>query len=227
MKNPVHLRTLAVSVAVLSCLAKELIGQEYPPSSTTGQVVNNSSFELSYSEPHEQAEWVYYYLSPDRISGSQSRTDNFREDGSISTGSATLSDYKGSGYDRGHLCPAGDNTHSKEAMSKSFLMSNISPQDAGFNRGAWKRLETQFRAWSASYNGIYVVTGGVLSDNLSTIGGNRVSVPKYFYKIGYDSKDQKMIAFMMPNSSSKGALSEYSTSVDNLENLTGIDFFLL
>ena len=105
------------------------------PKPDTNQVVKHTAFWLSYSEPHEQAEWVYYILTPERVSGTEKRKNNFRADPAVLTGSATLADYKGSGYDRGHLCPAADNTHTKEAMSESFFMSNMSPQEPGFNRG--------------------------------------------------------------------------------------------
>ena len=97
---------------------------------------------MSYLETHEQAEWVYYRLNSNLVSGNVKRSNNFREDKSIRTGSANLSDYKYSGYDRGHLAPAGDMKSSNTGMSESFFMSNISPQTPSFNRGGWKKLES-------------------------------------------------------------------------------------
>lgn len=90
-----------------------------------GETVVHTYFTLSYSEPNEQAEWVFFKLTPDLVNGSQERTDDFREDPSVSTGSATLSDYKYSGYDRGHLCPAGSMTLNFTSMSESFYLSNV------------------------------------------------------------------------------------------------------
>ncbi len=122
-------------VSLLLTLTYSLSAQDLLPTSTTGQIVEHTYFTLSYSEDHEQAEWVYYELTPMLINGTQARTDNFRPDPKVSTVSAQLSDYKGSGYDRGHLCPAGDMKLNKTAMSETFYLSNMSPQEASFNRG--------------------------------------------------------------------------------------------
>ena len=199
--------------------------QPYIPTSKTNQVITHAYFTLSYDERHEQAEWVYYFLTPDRVRGTVPRSDKFREDEAIHNESARLSDYKGSGYDRGHLCPAADNKHAKVAMDESFLMSNMSPQEPSFNRGAWKRLEEQFREWAIQHEGLHVVTAGVLTDTLHTIGANRVSIPEYFYKIAYSAADTAMVGVLMANKKLTGSLTEYIVPVDSIEALTGIDFF--
>ena len=198
-------------------------GQSYLPKSN-GELVTHVYYTLSYNEKHEQAEWVHYYLDKNRISGNIARTNNFRVDNKVSTGSASLADYKGSGYDRGHLAPAGDMKRDKISMSQSFLLSNISPQNASFNRGGWKKLESLVRSW-AENNALYVTTAGILENNLKTIGFNKVSVPDRFYKIIYQLKDQKMIAFLMPNEKVTLPLASYIVSVDKIEDLTGIDFY--
>jgi len=189
-----------------------------------GELVHHNYYSLSYSEQHEQAEWVFYEIKKERILGLASRTDNFRSDEMISTNSATLSDYKGAGYDRGHLAPAGDMSFSTNAMSESFYMSNISPQHPSFNRGVWKNIENLVRSWGSN-NSIYVVTGPVLDDCSTTIGTNNVCVPKYYYKVIYDPLDNKMIAFVLLNAKGENKLSQYVTSVDYVESITGIDFF--
>ncbi|WP_319591711.1 DNA/RNA non-specific endonuclease [uncultured Draconibacterium sp.] len=190
-----------------------------------GEIVKHAYYTLSYSEDHEQANWVFYKLNAFMLGGNASRTDNFRVDKNVSTGSATLVDYKGSGYDRGHLCPAGDMTTDLVAMSESFYLSNMSPQDPSFNRGIWKILEGTVRNWARNENEIYVVTGPVFNNNLGSIG-NHVSVPGYYYKIVYDVTDvQKMIAFVLPNQKGEKQLPNYVVSVDEVEQLTGIDFF--
>ena len=198
-------------------------GQFYLPKSN-GELVTHVYYTLSYNEKHEQAEWVHYYLDKNQISGNIERTNNFRIDNKVSTGSASLADYKGSGYDRGHLAPAGDMKRDKISMSQSFLLSNISPQNISFNRGIWKKLESLVRAW-AENNALYVTTAGILENNLKTIGFNKVSVPGRFYKIIYQPKDQKMIAFLMPNEKVTLSLASYIVSVDKIEDLTGIDFY--
>ena len=204
-------------------LSKFGIAQEYLPTSE-GEVIKHTYYTLSYLENFEQAEWVYYLLTPDMLKGNANRVDRFRPDSKVVSGSAQLADYKGSGYDRGHLVPAGDMKTNDIAMSESFYMSNISPQSPSFNRGVWKSLETLIRSW-ASKNTLHIVTGGVLKDGLEEIGGNGVDVPTYFYKVVYAPNDNEMIAFVLPNEKSKKNLSEYITCVDIVEQLTGIDFF--
>ena len=190
-----------------------------------GEIIKHRAFTLAYNEQHEQAEWVFYYLDSSRITGNHNRTNDFRPDELVSTGSADLNDYRGSGFDRGHLCPAADNKQSLITMSESFLMSNMSPQRPGFNRGIWKQLEEQFRSWALMYKGIYVVTSGILTDSLKNIGINNVSIPDYYYKIAYSPLNNQMIAFVLPNESSSEPLWQYCISVDSVETLTGIDFF--
>ena len=200
----------------------------YLPTSNTNQLVQHTHFTLSYSEKDEQAEWVAYQLTLNELRNAAERNDNFREDPKVLSGSATPDDYRRSGYDRGHLAPAGDMGFSEEAMSESFYMSNISPQDRAFNRGIWRTLETQTRDWAAESGSLYVVTGGVLTEKIKVIGTkNKVSVPKYFYKVLLDleESDVKAIAFLLPNEGSDAPLSQFVISIDSLESMTGIDFF--
>jgi endonuclease G len=198
-----------------------------PAHSSDDQIISHFAYSLKYNEKHEQAEWVIYFLTKNRAEGHFKRTDDFRSDPSVKTGSATLEDYKDSGYDRGHLAPAGDMAWSKEAMSESFFMSNMSLQKPGFNRGIWKNLESQIRSWAIAYEEIYVVTGPVLSNNLSVIGPDKVSVPKYFYKVILDYKEPEIkgIGFILANESSKKPLQDFAVSIDSVEKFTGLDFF--
>ena len=106
--------------------------QDYSPKSS-GEVVKYNYYSLSYNEYHEQANWVYYKLNNLMLLGTTKRTNNFRTDYNISSKSSSPSDYRGSGYDRGHLAPAGDMKINSRAMSESFLMSNISPQNPSSN----------------------------------------------------------------------------------------------
>ena len=158
------------------------------------------------------------------IGGTPTRTDDYRADPLVKTGSASLADYSGSGYDLGHLCPAADLTLNKTSMSETFYLSNMTPQIHGFNAGVWSRLETKVREWAIQYDGIYVVAGGVLNENLGTIGANKVTIPKSYYKIVYCEKEG-MIGFILPNQSSSLSLDKFVVSVDYIETLTGIDFF--
>ena len=193
------------------------------------QLVNHLGYSLSYNEKHEQANWVLYELTIDEVLGSVKRKDQFRSDPNVKTGTASLSDYKRSGYDRGHLAPAADMKWSSKAMSESFFMSNMSPQAPSFNRGIWKKLENLIRQWAVENESLYIVTGGILIDGLKTIGSNEVSVPDYFYKVILDNEtsDLKAIGFIIPNKKSSKLLFEYAISVDDVEKKTGIDFFYL
>jgi len=196
-----------------------------PVSNGQGEIIKHTYYSLMYDEANEQADWVFYKLTSYMLGGNASRTDNFREDPFVTTGSAALADYKGTGYDRGHLCPAGDMVTDLVAMSESFYLSNMSPQVPAFNRGIWKILEGMVRNWAVNEKEIYVATGPVFKDNLGSIGSH-VTIPGYYYKVVYDpTGDQKMIAFVLPNAKGEKQLPEYIVSVDYVENLTGIDFF--
>ena len=123
------------------------------------------------------------------------------------------------------MCPAGDRKSSYNAYKETFFTSNISPQDHDFNSGVWNRLEEKTRYWAEKYDGIYVITGGVLTDDLKTIGKEDVSVPNYFYKILLTKDGLRMVAFLVPHKDSNKPLYEFVTSVDVIEKMTGIDFF--
>ncbi|MCG9794131.1 DNA/RNA non-specific endonuclease [Flavobacterium algicola] len=199
----------------------------YLPTSTTNQVVEHQFYTLSYNEEVEQAEWVAYELKSDYIINNDFKRPYFIEDPKVSTRSADWRNYKKSGYDKGHLCPAADMEFSLEAYNDTFYTSNISPQNHEFNGGIWNRLEQKVRYWAKKENGVIVITGGVLKNTSKTIGNQKVAVPDYFYKIVFEDEvgKQKMIAFLMPNEKSDKSLYEFVVSVDRIEKLTGIDFF--
>lgn len=206
---------------------KEYTNEYFLPTSTTGQIIHHKGFSLSYNEAYEQAEWVAYELKKSQLVNRDIKRPYFELDKAVSTGSADWRNYKNSGYDRGHLCPAADREFDEALYTETFLTSNIAPQVNEFNAGIWNRLEQKVRYWAAKYDGVYVVTGGILESSLTSIGEEQVAVPKHFYKIvlDYNKGDAKMIAFLMPNASEKKSLYSYIVSVDYIENLTGIDFF--
>lgn len=199
----------------------------FHPTSTTGQILNYKYFSVSYSEKHEQAEWVAYKLTKTSFNDNVARTNDYREDPNVKTKSATPFDYKGSGYDMGHLAPARTMSYNYTSMSESFYLSNISPQVPAFNRGIWKRLEEKVRYWAMMNDSIFVVTGPILNNPIGKIGVNNVSVPKAFYKtlVGYRNGKVKGIAFLMPNEKSDKSIYKYVTSIDEVEKITGIDFY--
>jgi len=200
---------------------------DFLPKPTTNQIVKHDYYTLSYNEKYEQAEWVAYELKKSYVRSSNFERPYFIEDPKVKTRSADWKNYKKSGYDKGHLCPAGDMEFAINAYNDTFFTSNISPQKHDFNGGIWNRLEQKVRYWATKYDGIYVVTAGVLQPNLKTIGKEEVLVPNYFYKILLDNSNgqYKMIAFLVPNAKSDKPLYDFVVSVDSIEKMTGIDFF--
>jgi endonuclease G len=170
-----------------------------------------------------------------------SRTNDFRIDPLIQSGSAEESDYfltskdekgktiyNGFGYDRGHLAPSADFRWSQEALSQSYFYSNMSPQKPEFNRERWAELEAWVRTYVVDFKEpVFVVTGPVLKEGLKKQGKNEVSIPEQFYKVVLDlsGNEHKAIAFLMPNDHCAYPVSGYVTSIDEIENLTRLDFF--
>lgn len=199
-------------------------------------------YSICYRESYEQAEWSAYCLTSEHLVKNAARSDDFRPDPEISTGSASLADYKGSGYDRGHLSPAADFAFDKTAMSETFYMSNMSPQAGGLNRGIWKDLEATVRNWASEFGRVYVVSGPILekpAEDYESIGKDKVSVPQYYYKVLLaplyaDEKDKETpddaksviaIGFILPNEKCDGDIFDFAVSIDEVEKRTGIDFF--
>jgi endonuclease G len=206
---------------------KKLDNFNYLPTSTTGQIVKHSGYSLSYSEKHEQAEWVAYSLYKTDLVSTHRKRPFFINDPKVRSASASWRNYKKSGFDRGHLCPAGDRKKTEKSYNETFYTSNISPQKHQFNAGVWNRLEQQTRYWAKKHQHLYIVTGGILEDNLKTIGKENVAVPNAFYKIllDYTKPEIKTIAFLIPHKESNQPLNSFIVSIDEIEQKTGIDFF--
>ncbi|MEL7222548.1 MAG: DNA/RNA non-specific endonuclease, partial [Bacteroidota bacterium] len=140
----------------------EYVGEaHFLPSAVRGSdVYHYSKYSLSYNEEYEQADWVAYVLTAENLRKPWGkRNDNFRPDPAISRGSSTPNDYRGSGYDRGHMVPAADMAYDAVAMDETFLMSNISPQSRNFNQGIWRELEELTRDWAKKFKRLYIVSG--------------------------------------------------------------------
>ena len=199
----------------------------YLPTSTTHQIIKHDYYTLSYNEKFGQAEWVAYELKKVYLKNSDFKRPYFIEDPKVTTGSADWRNYKKSGYDKGHLCPAGDMEFDEKAYNDTFYTSNISPQKHDFNSGIWNRIEQKTRYWAGKYNDVYVVTGGVLNDSDKKIGTEEVAVPKYFYKIilAKSGKENKAIAFLVPNENSDKPIYDFVVSIETIEKMTKIDFF--
>ena len=138
-------------------------------------------------------------------------------------------DYSGSRYDRGHMVPAGDMKWDEQAMKESFYMSNMCPQAPNLNKGDWRILEEQCRKWAQRYGTLFIACGPIVDKRLSSkkrIGRSKVLVPDGFFKVVLKmGRKPSAIGFVFPNDDCNQSLMEYAMSVDNVEELTGIDFF--
>ena len=196
--------------------------------STKSQVIEHVGYTVSYNEQRRNPNWVAYELTAEEASGSEPRGNDFVPDPMVDGRQANDNDYKKSGWDRGHLAPAADMKWSAQAMEESFYLSNISPQNNNLNRGVWKSIEEKVRDWAVKYGSVLVVTGPVFTTKkgLGYIGKNRVMIPNAFYKVLLvDNGDYEAIGFYCENVAGKKSLSSYVMSVDQIEEISGIDFF--
>lgn len=201
----------------------------FPTVNKGDQLVHHTAMSLCYSEKDEQPIWVMHVVLPAVEFGNVTRTNDFRVDEQVTTGSADKPDYWESGYDRGHLAPSADFRWSEKAVSESFYYSNMSPQKPEFNRESWSNLEALVRRYVGDFGEpVFVVTGGILSDEgLAKLGSNEVTIPKRYYKIVMDlnGSERKGIAFVMTNGVNEYPVASYAITINEVEKLTGIDFF--
>lgn len=193
-------------------------------------ILHRKGYTTSYNKDLKIPNWVAWELTPEKLVERESRSDKFLPDPDLPEDEAvTTNDYKGAGLDRGHLCPAGDNRWNWKAMQESFYMTNICPQDHNLNRGDWKELEEACRLWAQREGKIYIVCGPILyNQKHRTIGKqHRITVPEAFFKVVLcmNSKSPKAIGFIYKNASGNHPLDSYVNSVDEVERITGIDFF--
>jgi endonuclease G, mitochondrial len=197
------------------------------------EIIKHKNYTLRYEEDYEVPAWVAYKLRGEYTKGIANRAGNeFIPDRKVKDNSALTGDYSNTGYDRGHMLPAGDFKCCQELMNETFYMSNICPQVPDFNRGIWENIESRVRGWAVRDEEIFVVTGPVLRKGLPTIGRyNNVAVPEFFYKIVLfyqpkSGRSPRAIAFLLPNEALFGKrMNNYVVSVDEVEKTTGIDFF--
>lgn len=196
------------------------------------RVLCKRAFLVGYSLKTKTPAWTIERMGSGRIPISKGgESGSFAEDAEIPSGSrALLSDYEGSGYDRGHLVAAGNHVDDPVALSETYLLSNIAPQvGPGFNRGIWKSLEETVRNYAQCTSDLLVVTGVYFAEDntkMKTIGDTRVGVPLGFYKVLLDPSTRRMIAFLAKNEPYRGVpLASLVTSVDEVERISGQDFF--
>ncbi len=219
-------------------ILKDTINLLYGIASTNGTILDKGYFVINHNDSWKIPYWVAYRLTSTDLSGNAKRKDDFRPDPQLPTGSRSeLTDYRNSGYDRGHNAPAADFTRSSDAMSSTFLLSNMSPQRPELNRKIWEKLEEQVRQHVTDEGKAWIVTGSLFLDSDSHfvspkefIGANKVAVPTHFFKaiLSVDNAGTySMYAFILPNQLDyiPGKPMDYIVTVDRLEEITGYDFF--
>ena len=199
------------------------------PKDKQGQIIQRTGYTLAYDKLNMTPQWVAWELTKEETRGKEERTNEFLPDPEVVGAQVVTQDYSGSGYDRGHMAPAGDMKWSKQAMQESFYMSNICPQDHNLNTEDWNDLEMKSREWARRYGQVYIVCGPIYNGSRQTeyIGTHRVKVPDAFFKAILIQSSQKTCAlgFYFKNEAGERPLHEYLVSVDKLEKMTGIDFF--
>ena len=214
-------------------IVHKIANLEFPYAENEDDIISHTGFSFVFNDAHKQSDWAAYMLCRERLANPVTeRTDIFRPDPAVKTGTATAADYRSSGYDRGHIVPSADMLWSETAMEESFFFSNISPQLATINRagGIWYKLEDLVRVWAEEYDTLYIVAGPALKQGIrGSIGNNNVSVPEYFYKVilNYTSNRIEGIGFIMPHEKERSGnpVQNYAVTIDSVQNFTGINFF--
>ena len=192
------------------------------------RVITHKGYTVSYNYDWKIPNWVAYELTAWEVEGEVPRYDRFKPDPMVPQhATATTDDYKYSGYDRGHMAPAADMKWDEQVMKESFYLSNICPQNPNLNGGVWKDLEEQVRDLAYQKGKIFVVCGPIVNDASTTIGTNKVVVPQAFFKVLLQEENDEIhtIGFIYENVSGRKPMSTYAMTVDEVEELTNIDFF--
>ena len=183
-------------------------------------------YRVYFNSKYHIPNCVVYELLRSETQGETPRYKNFEPDPNFEE-SATPADYTHSGYDRGHMAPAADMKWSSQAMHESFYMSNICPQDKSLNTGGWNKLENKVREWAERDSVLIVACGPIITDDMPTIGNNRVAVPPAFFKavLAPCANPPRAIGFIYKNQTCKGEVKKYAVSIDAIEASTGYDLF--
>ena len=198
-----------------------------PMSNLPEQIIRRKAYILSYNKETRIPNWVAWHLTAEHTDGECKRINTYTEDKDVSSPRATDADYQGSGWTHGHMCPAGDNKWDMEAMQESNILTNICPQDGKLNTGVWNRIEQDCRIWARKYGDVYIVCGPVLLNKKhETIGENKIVIPDAFFKVILRLKpDPKAIGYIIRNNDGSKKRDQFVNTIDEVERITGIDFF--
>ncbi len=218
--NDISLEEAVVSVQNLEIPAKLKDRSE--------KILKRSNYTISYNRNWNQPNWVAWELNKNETRGRNNRNEEFTADPDLAEAYQVESyDYSGSGYDRGHMCPAGDNHFDAKAMNESFYMSNICPQNHELNAGKWNDLEIACRKWANRYQQLFIVCGPIIDKrNGKRIGKeHEIIVPEKFFKVILitSTKPARAIGYIFENNGSDRPYKVHS--IDEVEKITGMDFF--
>ncbi|MBR4119896.1 MAG: DNA/RNA non-specific endonuclease [Bacteroidales bacterium] len=195
---------------------------------TSQQLVTNIGYTSSYNTSYGIPNWVAYEITRSEATSTEAeRKDKFMPDPKVKGRSATNADYKGSGYDKGHMAPAADMKWSQIVMDQSFYFTNICPQAPGLNRGAWKNLEEDIRLWAIRDSALVVICGPLFTQEpVRYIPQTQVAIPDAYFKVVCSpyTPEPRGIAFIFPNAKASKHPREYVTTINSVEQITGMDF---
>lgn len=191
------------------------------------QIIERKAYTLSYNKEWVNCNWVYWKLTREHCKGNNQRdNEKFVEDKDVIGRKATHQDYIQSGYDRGHMCPAGDNKWDKSALSETFKLSNICPQNHNLNTGDWNDLEQACRLWAKTYGEVYIVCGPIYNNGVQKRLKNKVGVPDAFFKCVVRLNDAPSgIGFIYNNVGKHHDMEYYVCTIDDVEKQIGLDLF--
>ena len=188
-----------------------------------------SFFIICHSSDRMIPLWVGYELMPEHLDRTATRPAHFRHDPDLSGPSAYDSDYRNSGYSRGHMAPAADFAWSQASIRATFLLSNAVPQRQAVNQGRWAQVEATVRRIVAASDMTYVFTGPIFeSAEIERIGASQVFVPTHTFKVilALEGTSKTMYAAIVPNADVvREPLNQFAVTVDEVERRTGFDFF--
>lgn len=213
--------------AQMSCAQKEQIEIPAPLKGKSEIILTRKGYIVSYSVDNRIPNWVAWHLTTEHADGEYKRTGGYLEDTEVPKPRSTKNDYDSMKWSHGHMCPAADNKWDKKAMKESNLLTNICPQDRSLNSGLWNKIEQDCRRWAKKFGDVYIVCGPVLLNREhETIGENKIVVPEAFFKVILCLNPKpKAIGFIIRNNEGKKKRDQYINTIDEVERITGIDFF--
>lgn len=194
-------------------------------------IVHHTGYALSFNTSTNCPNWVAWELTRQEAKARGNRNPDFYADPDLDERSqVSTRDYTGSGMDRGHMCPSADMLWSTEAQHDCFYMSNMCPQDRDLNANSWEWLERSCRRWAKKEGSVYIVCGPVFNDQrkVRTIGrDHKIRVPNGFFKVVLSLRkgQEKAIGFYYANNDRQQNMEDAATTVDEIERMTGYDFF--